>query len=125
MGKTLTEKLGAKMVGAVILICSFFITLLGINGYIMVFVLYPIADNLLKQNKMDRRVLRQRLCFLPGCLQCASKQLSGHITGLFPGSVFPVYSHCGHQLFCIFQLCAEAEQKKTQCGRTAGHVSGK
>ena len=39
------------MVGAVILICSFFITLLGINGYIMVFVLYPIADNLLKQNQ--------------------------------------------------------------------------
>ena len=57
IAKTLTEKLGAKMVGAVILICSFFITLLGINGYIMVFVLYPIADNLLKQNKMDRRVL--------------------------------------------------------------------
>ena len=49
IAKTLTEKLGAKMVGAVILICSFFITLLGINGYIMVFVLYPIADNLLKQ----------------------------------------------------------------------------
>lgn len=57
IAKTLTEKLGAKMVGAVILICSFFITLLGINGYIMVFVLYPIADNLLKQNQMDRRVL--------------------------------------------------------------------
>ena len=57
IAKTLTEKLGAKMVGAVILICSFFITLLGINGYIMVFVLYPIADNLLKQNRMDRRVL--------------------------------------------------------------------
>ena len=45
------------MVGLVILICTFFITLLGINGYIMVFVLYPIADNLLRQNKMDRRVL--------------------------------------------------------------------
>lgn len=45
------------MVGAVILICCFFITLLGINGYIMVFVMYPIADNLLYQNKMDRRVL--------------------------------------------------------------------
>lgn len=57
IAKTLTEKLGAKMVGLVILICTFFITLLGINGYIMVFVLYPIADNLLRQNKMDRRVL--------------------------------------------------------------------
>lgn len=57
IAKTLTEKLGTKMVGAVILICTFFITLLGINGYIMVFVLYPIADNLLRQNKMDRRVL--------------------------------------------------------------------
>ena len=39
------------------LICTFFITLLGINGYIMVFVLYPIADNLLRENKMDRRLL--------------------------------------------------------------------
>lgn len=57
IAKTLTEKLGAKMVGLVILICTFFITLLGINGYIMVFVLYPIADNLLRENKMDRRVL--------------------------------------------------------------------
>ncbi len=57
IAKTLTGKLGAKMVGLVILICTFFITLLGINGYIMVFVLYPIADNLLRQNKMDRRVL--------------------------------------------------------------------
>lgn len=57
IAKTLTEKLGTKMVGLVILICTFFITLLGINGYIMVFVLYPIADNLLRQNKMDRRVL--------------------------------------------------------------------
>lgn len=54
---TLTSKLGTKMVGLVILICTFFITLLGINGYIMIFVLYPIADNLLYQNKMDRRVL--------------------------------------------------------------------
>lgn len=54
---TLTEKLGTRMVGLVILICTFFITLLGINGYIMIFVLYPIADNLLRQNKMDRRVL--------------------------------------------------------------------
>lgn len=57
IAKTLTEKLGTKMVGMVILICTFFITLLGINGYIMVFVLYPIADNLLRQNRMDRRVL--------------------------------------------------------------------
>lgn len=57
IAKWLTEKLGAKMVGMVILICTFFITLLGINGYIMVFVLYPIADNLLRENKMDRRVL--------------------------------------------------------------------
>jgi len=57
IAKTLTQKLGAKRVGAVILICCFFITLLGINGYIMVFVMYPIADNLLYQNKMDRRVL--------------------------------------------------------------------
>lgn len=57
IAKTLTEKLGTKMVGLVILICTFFITLLGINGYIMVFVLYPIADNLLRQNKMDRRLL--------------------------------------------------------------------
>ena len=57
IAKTLTQKLGAKMVGAVILICCFFITLLGINGYIMVFVMYPIADNLLYQNKMDRRGL--------------------------------------------------------------------
>lgn len=57
IAKTLTEKLGTKMVGLVILICTFFITLLGINGYIMVFVLYPIADNLLRQNRMDRRVL--------------------------------------------------------------------
>ena len=30
---------------------------LGINGYIMVFVLYPIADSLLRENKMDRRLL--------------------------------------------------------------------
>lgn len=57
IAKTLTEKLGTKMVGLVILICTFFITLLGINGYIMVFVLYPIADNLLRQNHMDRRML--------------------------------------------------------------------
>ncbi len=57
VAKYLTEKLGSKMVGLVILICTFFITLLGINGYIMVFVLYPIADNLLRENKMDRRVL--------------------------------------------------------------------
>lgn len=57
IAKTLTEKLGTKMVGLVILICTFFITLLGINGYIMVFVLYPIADNLLRQNRMDRRLL--------------------------------------------------------------------
>lgn len=57
IAKTLTEKLGTKMVGLVILICTFFITLLGINGYIMVFVLYPIADNLLRQNGMDRRLL--------------------------------------------------------------------
>ncbi|HIT63161.1 MAG TPA: GntP family permease [Candidatus Ventrimonas merdavium] len=57
IAKTLTEKLGTRMVGLVILICTFFITLLGINGYIMVFVLYPIADNLLKQNRMDRRTL--------------------------------------------------------------------
>ena len=57
IAKTLTKLLGAKMVGLVILICTFFITLLGINGYIMVFVLYPIADNLLRQNEMDRRVL--------------------------------------------------------------------
>lgn len=57
VAKFLTEKLGAKMVGLVILLCTFFITLLGINGYIMVFVLYPIADNLLRENKMDRRVL--------------------------------------------------------------------
>ncbi len=57
VAKYLTEKLGAKMVGLVILICTFFITLLGINGYIMVFVLYPIADNLLRENKMDRRML--------------------------------------------------------------------
>ena len=39
------------------MICTFFITLLGINGYIMVFVLYPIADSLLRENKMDRRLL--------------------------------------------------------------------
>ncbi len=57
IAQTLTLKLGKKMVGLVILICTFFITLLGINGYIMVFVLFPIADNLLKENKMDRRVL--------------------------------------------------------------------
>lgn len=57
VAKYLTEKLGAKMVGLVILLCTFFITLLGINGYIMVFVLYPIADNLLRENRMDRRVL--------------------------------------------------------------------
>lgn len=57
IAKTLTDKLGNKMVGLVILICTFFITLLGINGYIMVFVLYPIADNLLRQNRMDRRLL--------------------------------------------------------------------
>ncbi|MFA9466271.1 MAG: GntP family permease [Velocimicrobium sp.] len=57
IAQTLTLKLGERMVGLVILICTFFITLLGINGYIMVFVLYPIADNLLKENKMDRRVL--------------------------------------------------------------------
>ncbi len=57
VAKYLTEKLGARLVGLVILICTFFITLLGINGYIMVFVLYPIADSLLRENKMDRRVL--------------------------------------------------------------------
>lgn len=57
IAQTLTRKLGTKMVGLVILICTFFITLLGINGYIMVFVLYPIADNLLRENQMDRRVL--------------------------------------------------------------------
>lgn len=57
IAQTLTVTLGKKMVGLVILICTFFITLLGINGYIMVFVLYPIADNLLKENKMDRRTL--------------------------------------------------------------------
>lgn len=57
IARTLTEKLGTGMVGLVILICTFFITLLGINGYIMVFVLYPIADNLLRQNRMDRRLL--------------------------------------------------------------------
>lgn len=57
IAKSLSRVLGEKMVGLVILICTFFITLLGINGYIMVFVLFPIADNLLKQNKMDRRVL--------------------------------------------------------------------
>ena len=38
IAKWLTQKLGARMVGLVILICTFFITLLGINGYIMVFV---------------------------------------------------------------------------------------
>ncbi|MCB7317983.1 GntP family permease [Lacrimispora sp. 210928-DFI.3.58] len=57
VAKFLTDKLGAKLVGLVILLCTFFITLLGINGYIMVFVLYPIADNLLRENGMDRRVL--------------------------------------------------------------------
>ena len=57
IAKTLTQKLGAKMVGAVILICCFFITLLGINGYIMVFVMYPVADHRLHQAKMDRQVL--------------------------------------------------------------------
>ncbi|MDO5349210.1 MAG: GntP family permease [Lachnospiraceae bacterium] len=57
IAKSLSQALGAKRVGLIMLICTFFITLLGINGYIMVFVLYPIADNLLRENKMDRRLL--------------------------------------------------------------------
>lgn len=57
VAKALSGALGAKRVGLIILICTFFITMLGINGYIMVFVLYPIADNLLRENKMDRRLL--------------------------------------------------------------------
>ena len=46
VAKSLSAALGAKRVGLIIMICTFFITLLGINGYIMVFVLYPIADSL-------------------------------------------------------------------------------
>ncbi len=57
IAKALSAALGAKRAGLIMLICTFFITLLGINGYIMVFVLYPIADNLLRENKMDRRLL--------------------------------------------------------------------
>lgn len=57
IAKSLSAALGAKRVGLIMLICTFFITLLGINGYIMVFVLYPIADSLLRENKMDRRLL--------------------------------------------------------------------
>jgi len=57
IAKSLSEALGSKRVGLVMMICTFFITLLGINGYIMVFVLYPIADSLLRENKMDRRLL--------------------------------------------------------------------
>ena len=57
VAKSLSAALGAKRVGLIIMICTFFITLLGINGYIMVFVLYPIADSLLRENKMDRRLL--------------------------------------------------------------------
>lgn len=57
IAKSLSNALGAKRVGLIMMICTFFITMLGINGYIMVFVLYPIADNLLRENKMDRRLL--------------------------------------------------------------------
>ncbi len=57
IAKSLSNALGAKRVGLIMMICTFFITLLGINGYIMVFVLYPIADSLLRENKMDRRLL--------------------------------------------------------------------
>lgn len=57
IAKSLSQALGAKRVGLIMMICTFFITLLGINGYIMVFVLYPIADSLLRENKMDRRLL--------------------------------------------------------------------
>jgi H+/gluconate symporter-like permease len=57
IAKSLSQALGAKRIGLIMLICTFFITLLGINGYIMVFVLYPIADNLLRENRMDRRLL--------------------------------------------------------------------
>lgn len=57
IAKSLSSALGAKRAGLIMMICTFFITLLGINGYIMVFVLYPIADNLLRENKMDRRLL--------------------------------------------------------------------
>lgn len=57
IAKSLSHALGSKRVGLIMMICTFFITLLGINGYIMVFVLYPIADNLLRENKMDRRLL--------------------------------------------------------------------
>ena len=52
VAKSLSAALGAKRVGLIIMICTFFITLLGINGYIMVFVLYPIADSLLRENKI-------------------------------------------------------------------------
>ncbi len=57
IAKTLSKLLGPKNVGLTIMICVFLITLLGINGYIMVFVLYPIADNMLRENGMDRRLL--------------------------------------------------------------------
>lgn len=57
IAKSLAKALGPKRAGLIMMICTFFITLLGINGYIMVFVLYPIADNLLRENKMDRRLL--------------------------------------------------------------------
>lgn len=57
IAKSLSSALGAKRAGLIMMLCTFFITLLGINGYIMVFVLYPIADNLLRENKMDRRLL--------------------------------------------------------------------
>lgn len=57
IAKSLSAALGAKRAGLIMMLCTFFITLLGINGYIMVFVLYPIADNLLRENKMDRRLL--------------------------------------------------------------------
>lgn len=57
IAKSLSKALGAKRVGLVMMICTFFITMLGINGYIMVYVLYPIADSLLRENKMDRRLL--------------------------------------------------------------------
>lgn len=134
IAKTLTEKLGAKMVGAVILICSFFITLLGINGYIMVFVLYPIADNLLKQNKMDRRVLP---FLILGGGACANGFAFSWMSAMCFQAIIWTH-HWALPRFCLsclqplrpsailyISIMRRSRAEKTQRGRTAGHVSGK
>lgn len=77
----------------------------------MVFVLYPIADNLLRQNKMDRRVLPFLL--LAGgasangfaySLDICNVLLSNYLgisLGSAPG-VVRVYGLSWRLLFCVF-----------------------